>query len=146
MKTIELKRLAPYLPYELRCQVTEKDAKGSDPEIAVLKAIYTNNTYVFYDLVESHKGFRSVKPILHPLSDLENMFESDTFEIKEFAEYVGGDWCDIYDDAIIHIAENIHTGINILALPYHLTEWLILLHFDVFGLIKEGLAIDINTL
>ena len=68
------------------------------------------------------------KPILRPLSDL-------TKEIK-----TGGLFLPSY-------ARNIsYFEVTPFALPHLEFEWIVKNHYDVFGLIKEELAIDINTL
>jgi hypothetical protein len=110
MKKLELKHLAPYLPYKLK-----------------YKSLFNGSINNLYDLStdinDNYWGVK-IKPILRPLSDL----ELDEFKNKIFnIEYI----IDKETDA---------------DLGYY--EWCFLFenHFDVFGLIEKGLAININTI
>lgn len=129
---LELKHLAPYLPYGL---------KGID---------YDNKTYLFIGLdcngkeywdcneVLDKKGY-DVKPILRPLSDLTEEIEinGEKFvpknKLTEMFDYITFDYRAFESDFF-------------LSMPYDLVKQLFEWHFDVFGLIEQGLAIDINTL
>ena len=117
---LELKHLAPYLPYGLMCQLTDQ----SKIKVAKLCGAYTDNSYAFFDTVESEHGYSKIKPILRPLADLDNdeyenrIFNRDYIIDKETDSELGYyEWCYLFEN-----------------------------HFDVFGLIEKGLAIDINTL
>ena len=146
MEKLELKHLAPYLPYSLKCQLVDQ----GETVIAKLCGAYTDNSYAFFDTVESEHGFDSIKPILRPLSDLieEINHNGDIFYP-----------CDKVSDDIAHlylgtseipsneeVVSNVISEHHVIELQYlfvgKLFEW----HFDVFGLIEKGLAIDINTL
>ena len=112
---LELKHLAPYLPYGLEAL----DYLSKRVKIIGLK----NETY-FIDSgnIYAYGDIQDCKPILHPLSDLE-----------EFSPA-------IYDYLI-----NKCEGYTV-RLQYVDFKTLLENHFDVFGLIEQGLAIDINTL
>lgn len=120
---LELKHLAPYLPYSIKFTVPiHKFHKGAPYENRVL----TMN--------ESPKlCLEHGKPILRPLSGLsENelyalKLESNTNGIENFG--------DIWFGGVISLEDMEY----ILS---KLFEW----HIDVFGLIEKGLAIDINTI
>lgn len=106
---LELKHLAPYLPYGLKVSsIHTLNAENGIGNINhIVRAV--------------NKGKKQYRPILRPLSDL----------TKE--EYR----CLFYGNPLDY---------KIDELPYKtfikLLEW----HFDVFHLIPQGLAIDINTL
>ena len=114
---LELKHLAPYLPYGLKILSKYKnDVEG----IVYLMGIENIETIITHD---------SRKPILRPLSDL-------TIEFKD-------------DFRFTERAITIHKyGLNhwLKGLRFDIVEFLFENHFDVFGLIEKGLAIDINTL
>ena len=87
-------------------------------------------------------------PILYPLSDLINPCLP---EGKIPAEEMEGDlmmsWCVAYDKAYEVIIENEATlRAKVKMLPYEMVEWLFEHHFDVYGLIEQELAVDINAL
>lgn len=130
---LELKHLAPYLPYRLKIRCGEIShpilncADTNEFEIAI-KEVFINSTY---------------KPILRPLSDL-------TKEIEVNGEkFVPLDWFDknyaplecSHQEMKKHFMKD-----TLKTMPYLVIEKLIEWHFDVFGLIPLNLAIDINTL
>ena len=128
---LELKHLAPYLPYGLKFYVEN-----------VVKGKYTKSYSWELTLETDLKqvlDFQN-KPILRPLSDL-------TEEIENFRDKPE-DNCLVMDNWIDHFLD--FTGkvneANINACPYGLMQILLENHFDIFGLIEKGLAIDINTL
>ena len=77
MKEITLKEWGSYLPYGLICEVKDQGEIKTD----TLSGIYDNKELVFHNIVESHQGFESVKPILYDLSWLtrEITHEGETF-------------------------------------------------------------------
>ena len=123
---LELKHLAPYLPYGLKGIETYK---GS---IKYLISIDLTLGLKVGDLKEDYLvHFNSFKPILRPLSDLKKDAEIKILVEKTFETSEDG-WNEFYN--------------NPLDYPYYAVEVLLKHHFDVFGLIPKGLAIDINTL
>jgi hypothetical protein len=116
---LELKHLSPYLPYNLKFYnlIVGKTLKMIGCEFThELRIRLTDGLYA-YDVCK-------IKPILRPLCDLQNKEHENR---KVDREYI------IEADADADLS-------------YY--EWCYLLenHFDVFGLIKKGLAIDINTI
>ena len=77
MREITLKEWSAYLPYGLICEVKDQGEIKTD----TLSGIYDNKELVFHNIVESHQGFESVKPILYDLSWLtrEITHEGETF-------------------------------------------------------------------
>lgn len=147
---LELKHLAPYLPYELKVKASSDIYKVDGVDIS-------DQTIIAYELEEMWLPMRSCKPILRPLSDLTkleeglisehsiNMLIEEKFKMEYgvFSHYKGdlefqieGDSSQGYDSA--------------KTISFEVTEFvrneLLKAHYDIFGLIEEGLAIDINTL
>lgn len=112
---LELKHLAPYLPYGLK--LLYENSKGEHIKLPLVTAHFTN---------EWTPNFHS-KPILRPLSDLNKEGDNVFMQLQMEGGFV--------EDKIIKGS-----------LVYSDVEILLKNHFDVFGLIPEGLAIDINTL
>ncbi|MFA7307625.1 MAG: hypothetical protein WC026_13235 [Hyphomicrobium sp.] len=170
METLELKYLAPYLPYNLKAICTTNQIctigdgynhiyKGDIMQIGVDDyRLFQNETEYF-------------KPILRILSDLAKEIEKDgkkfvplielaklaspkNTKIKLMNDHVslGHDYTFHYDNK--NLSFNCLRGFdgkkadancfvfNQLLLFQKLFEW----HFDVFGLIEKGLAVDINEL
>lgn len=157
IEKLELKHLAPYLPYGLK-DVKYYDGFTFNGEVTVLNVM----NYVYKDT--------SAKIVLHPLSDLTkhcedlgfvpiyellNSKEGDFLVKERFGKiqatnrieiWTNPEHVDITGENIpSQYVEGIFTS-SILAHSYNrvikLHEW----HFDVFGLIESGLAIDVNTL
>jgi hypothetical protein len=136
MKKLEIKHLAPYLPYGLKIQgQTHKSIEtlfGLKGETVFVE--YSQSLYAWADIFD-------IKPILRPLSDL-------TKEIEHNGErFVPSERYNIDKDFLYEIDTNQEDIIYIDVLEmYNLFLILLEMHFDVFGLIDKGLAIDTNTL
>lgn len=156
---LELRHLIPYLPYGVRGILTQ-DLRDDfqcedwleDIEIINKGAIWQYAGYADDDLfiplgegdfsgllIRNGNTYTSVgnsiKPILRPLSDLIKIISIGNNEGWET------DWVDYIFDIEGKLNEA-----NILIFPYNLIEFLLEKHIDVFGLIKQGLAININNL
>ena len=129
---LELKHLAPYLPYELKIRnVGVGSTRTLIHELPTESAI-RRNVSIKMLLLTSHIN----KLILRPLSDLDKKYldhmyfiiistDNDIFGSRdEFEDYFNETDCEY--------------------LPQCLFEYLLECHFDLFGLIEKGLAIDIN--
>ena len=150
MEKLELKHLAPYLPYGLKCQAMgEHKIDAETPLIFRLLGVESTmgriNCKLLCGILPINPIINEVFPILRPLSDL-----SKSIQIAEF-----------YASFIIHIKRITGFEIDIdldidsgyLQSSYiEFSDYQLMLdflyekHFDVFGLIEKGLAIDINTL
>jgi hypothetical protein len=126
---LEIKHLVAYLPYELKLK--EIDNLWHKDEFIIL----TLN--IIIDILDYPKDF---KPILRNLSEFN--------DIDSVNEFLGlGEWCDAYDDyfdAWFNDSQNIQK--LVLQAPYEIFQYFLENHYDVFDLIKNDLAIDINTL
>lgn len=119
---ITIEHLAPYLPYQLRIK------EG-------------NNTYVLQggtlDGIENYPSLYSgLKPLLRPLTDLHQLIPNKDYS---YSEYIS-----------TSINDNQRNFRYLISGKYDQLEYwklqrLFQYHFDVFGLIEQGLAIDINT-
>lgn len=130
----ELKKyhLAGYLPYGLNCMVTNE----KEVEISTLTGLYSDGSCVFSDLVESEHGFKSIKPILRPLSDISEVVDDN---IKLTALYS----FDIDKETNEIVLGNYHHRLKLTDAWLQL-GYLYQLHFDVYGLIDKGLALNWN--
>jgi len=124
---IELKHLTPYLPYGLKAL-----AQGEDKKVFDIQGI-TDLTDV--DLHEKDRtvneqfDIEDVFPILRPLIDLTKE------EIDSFSVYPR-----------MALRKNLYSKEILTRLSYYEYEFLIKNHFDIFNIIENNLAIDINTL
>jgi hypothetical protein len=135
---LELKHLAPYLPYELLLKGNIESWKMTGDNISYVEQV-------------------QAKPILRPLSDLVNEINVDGkrfIPIEHFeagsvyrdykgvktSVYISYDLCgETFTDAIC-------IGGSIKDTDYKYVELLLKWHFDVFRLIEDGLAINMNDI
>ena len=136
MKKLELKHLAGYLPYGLKMKYNNDFVSPKTRNLSV-------DGYQY--MVDN------AKPILHPLSDLTKYckdlgfipitklyFETEIFPIQdEFKNYF---------EVKILFTEKVDNPLDAIALSLAHLEKLYEWHFDIHGLIENGLAIDINKL
>jgi hypothetical protein len=147
---LELKHLAPYLPYELNLKIDT--SLGISNRCFELDCGHDFNMHLF-------KG--NVKPILRPLSDLTNeivignvkFVPIDILFEKEYPRHLSKKY---YNQTFYNYASVSHNGTAVSLKVYlgkiieqnprWIFEYLLKWHFDVFGLIEKGLAININAL
>lgn len=142
---LELKHLA-YLPYEMKFISTMDDSDDIIRNNKIWTLDGVNKLFGSYCLLTKENSdaydINTCKLILRPLSDL-------TKEIEYNGEkFVPSDWI-----SKNYIGSKFDMDIKILYqfktyehLPYTVIENLLKWHFDVFGLIEQGLAININDL
>jgi hypothetical protein len=181
---LELKHLAPYLPYGLKVKIIDQIRNYKINQIRELKI------QLFWDFTRTERNI--IKPILRPLSDLtkEIQHNGEKFvPILELRCIEQGNWDG--DEFILDHTQIIDYGVRkgdnncywvewkdglsqtqsfsfkdrdfsrfwitdrnkfggisycILNNRYLLFQKLFEWHFDVFGLLENNLAIDINTL
>tara|TARA_R110000868_G_scaffold400652_1_gene675295 strand:+ start:288 stop:689 length:402 start_codon:yes stop_codon:yes gene_type:complete len=131
---LELKHLAPYLPYGLKNQRAFHKPKVIDGIVG--NKVYFGDTVLFINQIE---------PILRPLSDLTKEIEFDNEKFTPSKDKYWGMNSFQYHINKFENWESPSAYLNSCA-PYGLLLVLIKWNFDVFGLIDAGLAIDINTL
>ena len=125
---LELKKeeIIPYLPYDLKLKLRHEI-------IEMHGLISISERIISYDIDNKlcECEISLIKPILRPLSDLTKV---NGFSLSDMIShgYHNPFW----------LPENFEVK-YLMHLDFEkLVSW----HFDVFGLIKKGLAIDINTL
>ena len=131
---LELKHLAGYLPYELKGIFT---IYNTEQTVRSLSVIYINREL----------EYRHFKPILRPLSDLTKEIEvnGDIFIpldiISSHLEYELN-----YNSEENEFSTKQINRLFIMEIPYLAIDCMLEWHFDIYGLIENGLAIDMNTL
>ena len=137
---MKLEHLAPYLPYGLKCQlITENKIPFKTEQMTFLGEDWVDFEHNFTGF-----NFEYIKPILRPLSDLtekecKRLLNDNLVFNFWYGKDKSGDY--IYKEGY---TSSIYRSYN--GMPYWMIQHLLQWHFDVFGLIDEGLAIDINTL
>ena len=198
MKTLELKHIAPYLPYGLKCRLNKKGKFNLDEEYPQPHNEVCRITNLFIDTVQIEISdddieyglldIDEVDILLRPLSDLAKEIEIDGKRFVPLVElakieglidiadaspkfnYLNLEDCKVFgvafniendnNDAIIevlgydtkngfgrHIKYEVgEPTFHIVGHQYQLFEKLFEWKFDVFCLIEQGLAIDLNTI
>ena len=142
---LELKHLAPYLPYGLKLKGKYTGINWS--------MIGFNKHMIMVDS-GNYVGCDSVKPILRPKSDFNKYIKAldgnEFLPELEIFKCTGVDTCifDIMDGFELCIDPPVDSIYIFLTFDQYygvcqkLFEW----HFDVFNLIKKDLAIDFNSI
>lgn len=150
MGKIPIEKLSPYLPFKLKVK-TIGLFEGDPVFIMTTDTAKTNDAPIQWVLDEDN-----IKPILHPLSDLPKVMSKlrdlffKTSELKDGSASLTETL--VYEDGFKIKIEDYHYRGDSVHVYYKyisdfeiyqkLLEW----HFDIYGLIPEGLAIDVNTL
>lgn len=139
---LELKHLAPYLPYGLKFI-----HQGHEYLLMQLNILYDQKPLQVNGWSDQQQTLVDVflegcEPILHPLSDLLKQTKGFDYLIQIVDETdqqcdAYYHWCDAYIDN--------PDQSRILQAPYEVFEILVKKHFDVFGLIPQGLAVDMHS-
>jgi hypothetical protein len=151
MKKLELKHLSAYLPYELKmCNYNKRLIfklvnLWVSHDIAVVEDNKTWNGENHRNHGLFYKGELEFFPILRPLSDLtkeievngekfvliNKLLEHNCFDLSKMSKKEINNYIEVFMPDFISFRDS---------------ELLFKWHFDIFGLIKQNLAIDINTL
>lgn len=141
MEKLELKHLSPYLGYVLKCEILNYKCDYVGNKYGILNGLYQSGGLQYYTFGSrdiAGKTSDLIKPILRPLSDIQ---DKNTIAFYKL---------DSIDLELIDIQEWTEELIHMLKSKDKFQpeqfEYLFSQHFDVFGLIESGLAIDINTL
>lgn len=125
---LELKHLAGYLPYELECTTIHSRYKDNYKLIGL---DFSGCTFKDFELF-----YFRIKPILRPLSDLTKEIEVNG---EKFVPNIKLQW--LFEDYFDYSKFILEGRLSFIKME-KLLEW----HFDIYGLIEKGLAIDINIL
>jgi len=137
MKQLTIGHLAPYLPYGL-------GLKCESGDIGVLTALDENDSSICIrfdddlDVLAFRRELEDITPILRPLSQLIDRFDTKECGNCRAIDYISTSIKDEKQTILI-----VSKGIPIInSLEYWKIARLLELHFDVFGLIDAGLAIE----
>lgn len=155
---MKLEHLSPYLPYSVNAEIT----KRTYPSWVGIKKLTLENYFTY----KSKKN--TIKPILHPLSDLTKEIEHNGEKFVPIEKLLKIKFAGWYNDKIgtryskttfestpnyakccfvNHATHSIEIWLRGFDNEcYWIVQKLIEWHFDVFGLIEKGEAIDINNI
>jgi hypothetical protein len=144
--SIELKQIAPYLPYGLTWFCLDQDSREYEqlPFVSINLAneeLEIGGMDIPIDELPYPNGL-TIKPILRPLSDLTKEIEVNGEKLIP----IKGMFLPHGERKILTYWANENKCWMGQQISYLIYQELFEMHFDVFGLIEQGLAIDINTL
>lgn len=135
MEKLEPKYIISYLPYKLTA--LEKNIEGLKP-IEVIGIMtesgYSNQPLIVGKIAGMEYYISQIKPILKPLTDYLDITGKPMNKLN----------IDIGDQIVL--SEYAGKRIGLSGLYYDVAEIMFKNHIDIFRLIPEGLAVDINTL
>lgn len=156
---LELKHITPYLPFRLKAEMLDykRDYVGKQyDEIIGVHQWSKKNDWCLLTDGGSKPSLDCIKPILISLSDITKEIEhnGERFVPIEKLKEMYNDMPDSYikhlrfikfDDqfTLFGLEED---DSHEVSMPYSLYEKLFEWHFDIFGLIDAGLAVDINSI
>lgn len=148
MEILELKHIVNYLPFGLNVKSKKHFCKYGEETILKLNglAFQGNDKDKFWQYEFVHEGDlkfadineKGFKLMLRPLSDLKNNIEGEEISYIEYISTSKSDY-----QRTMRLVSN---GQNLDVLEYWKMNILFEYHFDVFGLIEKGLAIDKNEI
>ena len=131
---LEIKHLAPYLPYRLKMRCIEDKTNHI---LTIAHQTYDLSTVGLYPILKGD-FYKKFKPILRPLSDLTKDNVAEFYQLDSIdLELID---IDEWTEELIHM---INAGDKFQLRQFNLLfSW----HFDIFNLIPQGLAISINDI
>lgn len=142
---LELKHIAPYLPYDLECEcpLLTEDREGS--KVCDIVGAFSDWVAISTKDSNIHDEFEydEFNPLLRPIEDIVSEIEHNGETFIPFEEL---DDTSIYSSNYKngkHYARGHVHGVSSTTIDdlNKLLEW----HFDIFGLIEKGLAIKKQT-
>ncbi len=134
---LELKHWSPYLPYNLKLQVIDT------------KTIFELKEYFVRDGEIRISGYGESKPILRPLSDLTKVIEVDAEKFIPI-DKLEIDSCFVGINSVTNMPviylDKSCLFVHSMDVYNNIFELLLSWHFDLFTLIENKLAININDL
>lgn len=135
---LQVNEITPYLPYSVKALIPESNKKGCKKKvIGTVSGIYADATIVCWDT--NNVTPNRFKLILRPLSDL-------YFNTLQGCE-IGDEFSELEWDAFVScFMSGITPDTRFDHVAYSQAQLLFKHHFDLFGLIKRGLAVDYSLI
>lgn len=131
-----LEHIAAYLPYKLQLLWTGSHESNKDETL-----VSTLTIEKVREVITGHNKHATVKPILKPMSNLSNKELQIAMWDKGHSSHI--DWTTTEREGWI---SKYGYDYWIKDIPYVIMTYLFENHYDIFGLIEKGLAVDINSI
>lgn len=163
MKELTIKELAPYLPYDIKVDLTRPFFQSKNIVLMGFTLAYNKSTNEYWVMKNGITyGLEHIKPILRPLSELTKPIthNNETFvPIERLEQGENGSTYREYSSTPNELTLSItyklmgETFTDIVinrnsvdSTKYEYVQKLLEWHFDIFSLLENNLAIDITTL
>ncbi len=135
---MKIEHASAYLPYNL----TFYHKWSYNKNIEIVLNELGRNGYAEFTNMEGPWIIDYLQPILVPISDF------DYSSLSEVKEFVGNEnWCQTYDNYFdVFFLDALNGKYQLFNTPYPIFQYFLSKHFDVFGLIDSGIAVNRNTL
>jgi hypothetical protein len=140
---LELKHIAPYAAFGLKVQVNYSNEKPFVTDLIGLNYQDETATLIEDSGSEEH-GISCIKPIL---KSMDSFWKSEDWKEMESTlnPYMGAELKDHRGDSVYGRFHFKFVGVT-YPVTYEFYQELFARHYDSFGLIEKGLAVDINTI
>ena len=154
---LTLEHIAPYLPYGLKCHNMGNTDEEGHAFVSEIIGLDQDAVWVSHEYEDDDYAYSDTFPLLRPLSDLTKEIEHNGekfvpwVEINKFLN--GGKFQAHYNIIEYNEWDSLTIGfgdhcagysLNLESLP--VIQMLLKWHFDLFELISQNLAIDINSI
>lgn len=167
---LEFKHIAAYLPYELKAELLDYKSDYVNSQYDEVVGLHqwdkSGKLWSVLTLGGAKPSIKRVKPILRPWSDFTKEIEVNGekfvpyywFDENKYVRYASLGFNsikfkinDYYTICICNRLPAIKFDLKeeneiLKTLPLNIIEKLLEWHFDIYGLIEAGLAVDINTI
>lgn len=135
MKKVELEEIAPYIAYELNIEILNFKSDNVGIQYSKLNGYYmlSGQPYFTYEGGSTGKSFSEFNIFLKPLNDITKPQLKRLQDIFILSNMTVGT---VYKKEILKEI-TLH---NVNSLPHKAVQYLIELHYDIFGLIPKGFA------
>lgn len=136
---LDLKYILPYAPYNVGIKILNHKCDYVGIEHSTINGYYFlgGSLHITYEGGSTGKSIQDFKLVLRPLSDLTKEIEHNGEKFVPLYRLIKEDKAFTNDFIYAFGYEELKVSVYELLL-----EW----HFDIYGLIKQYLAVDINAL
>lgn len=137
MNRLKLEHIAPYLPYGLKCYIKERKDENNNPIISVISGATHDYIIIDGEHEDEYINYSDCIPLLYKVKDFDKM--DNEFDITtdfETAYVTNRDEIAFVNTSDKTYLSDISTVIN----------FIYKMNIDIYGLIENDLAIDINTI
>lgn len=137
-------QLKHYLPYNLKCKILDYQSDYVGDQFETMKGYYILNNRPYFNFKKGRdyagKNITQFKPILRSMSEFKHYFEKlyGCIEHQDVTNYFNIHYLNEHNIECVSDIQHLYAE----HLPFGTLKVLLKHHFDVFDLIKKGVAIN----